>query len=163
MSLFILLIVSIMSLSCSKDKEDQEDSVTEVPVVASPVSTDRYLNIQVTNIQTIEGNINYALFNNEADFDNKTNWVIADKKDITNDTMLIQIKNVPGGDYAISIYHDKNNNEELDKNLLGIPTEGFGFSNNVMGTFGPPSFEQAKIYVDSTLKNQTTSIALKFF
>jgi len=45
--------------------------------------------------------------------------------------------------YAFAIFHDENNNGELDKNTWGIPKEGYAFSNNVMGTFGPPSFEKA--------------------
>jgi uncharacterized protein (DUF2141 family) len=40
--------------------------------------------------------------------------------------------------------HDVNKNGELDKNALGIPKEGFGFSNDAAGTFGPPGFDKAK-------------------
>ena len=47
------------------------------------------------------------------------------------------------GTYSIGFFIDKNNNEKLDTNLLGIPKEQFGFSNDVMGRFGPPSFEAA--------------------
>ena len=43
----------------------------------------------------------------------------------------------------IAFYIDKNDNEKVDKRLLGIPTEQFGFSTDVMGRFGPPSFEAA--------------------
>lgn len=49
------------------------------------------------------------------------------------------------GTYAVSVIHDENDNSELDTKALGIPKEGVGFSNNVMGKFGPPSFEQASI------------------
>ena len=47
------------------------------------------------------------------------------------------------GKYAAAIYHDKNDNQKLDKNFLGIPKEGYGFSNNAQGTFGPPKFKDA--------------------
>ena len=47
------------------------------------------------------------------------------------------------GTYAIGFYIDKNQNEKIDTNFLGIPKEQFGFSNDVMGRFGPPSFEAA--------------------
>lgn len=52
-------------------------------------------------------------------------------------------KDVPDGTYAISVMHDFNNNRELEKNMLGMPTEGFGFSNDAMGRFGPPDFKKA--------------------
>ena len=57
---------------------------------------------------------------------------------------------VPTGTYAISVIHDSNRNEKLDTNFFGIPKEGFGFSNDVMGTFGPPSFDKAKVTVEAS-------------
>lgn len=47
------------------------------------------------------------------------------------------------GTYAISVMHDSNINKVLDTNSIGIPKEGFGFSNDAMGKFGPPDFEDA--------------------
>ena len=47
------------------------------------------------------------------------------------------------GTYTIAFYIDKNDNEKIDTNFLGIPKEQFGFSNDVMGRLGPPSFEAA--------------------
>lgn len=47
------------------------------------------------------------------------------------------------GVYAISVVHDEDSNGELNTGLFGIPSEFVGFSNNVRGTFGPPSFEKA--------------------
>ena len=55
------------------------------------------------------------------------------------------------GTYAIGFYIDKNQNEKIDTNFLGIPKEQFGFSNDVMGKFGPPSFEAASfVHKDET-------------
>lgn len=54
--------------------------------------------------------------------------------------------------YAIAVYHDVNSNSKLDKNFFGIPKEGYGFSNNARGTFGPPSFDDAAILLDSENK-----------
>jgi uncharacterized protein (DUF2141 family) len=53
---------------------------------------------------------------------------------------IIELKE---GTYTIAFYIDKNDNEKLDTNFLGVPKEQFGFSNDVMGRFGPPSFEAA--------------------
>ncbi len=54
---------------------------------------------------------------------------------------------IPEGEYSISVFHDENKNGEIDKNSFGIPKESYGFSNNIMGMFGPPSFEEAKFKV----------------
>jgi uncharacterized protein (DUF2141 family) len=59
-------------------------------------------------------------------------------------TALCVFEKIPPGVYALSAFHDKNNNGKLDTNLLSIPTEDYGASNNARGTFGPPSFEDAK-------------------
>ncbi len=56
--------------------------------------------------------------------------------------------NIPKpGTYAVAIYHDENGNKKFDKNFLGIPTEGFGFSNNPKIYFGPPDHDEAAFEV----------------
>ncbi len=57
--------------------------------------------------------------------------------------VTVVLKNLPAGPLALSLYHDANANGQLDMNPMGIPTEPYGFSNNVMGNYGPPTFEQA--------------------
>ena len=59
-------------------------------------------------------------------------------------TALCVFEKIPPGIYGLSAFHDKNNNGKLDTNLLSIPSEDYGASNNARGTFGPPSFEDAK-------------------
>jgi len=59
-------------------------------------------------------------------------------QNIENNTCIISIKNIQKGKYIFKYFHDENCNNKLDKNCLGIPTEGFGFSNNAKGSFGPP-------------------------
>ncbi len=57
------------------------------------------------------------------------------------------------GEYAISVFHDLNGNQELDKNWMGIPTEPYGFSNNARGKFGPPTYNQCKVkIIDGTTR-----------
>lgn len=47
------------------------------------------------------------------------------------------------GKYAVRFYHDENGNQKMDTNLMGIPTEGYGFSNNKTGVMGtPPPFKE---------------------
>lgn len=55
----------------------------------------------------------------------------------------LTLTGLPAGVYAVAIAHDENHNGVIDTNWLGIPKEGFGFSNNAMGWVGPPSFGKA--------------------
>ncbi|MCH8568181.1 MAG: DUF2141 domain-containing protein [Balneolales bacterium] len=50
-------------------------------------------------------------------------------------------RDIQAGLWAVRIFHDENKNGKLDTNFLGMPREGYGFSNNVRGRFGPPSFD----------------------
>ncbi|MBL7981411.1 MAG: DUF2141 domain-containing protein [Flavobacteriales bacterium] len=59
----------------------------------------------------------------------------------------IVLNDVAPGTYAIKAFHDIDRNGKLDTNFMGIPKEPYGFSNDAMGTFGPPSFEQAAFKV----------------
>lgn len=50
---------------------------------------------------------------------------------------------LPPGRYAVAILHDENDNGRLDTNFLGIPTEGYGVSNNPKPRFRAPRFHEA--------------------
>ena len=54
---------------------------------------------------------------------------------------------LPSGDYAIAAIHDENSNHKLDRNILGVPKEGFGFANNPRVTFSAPPFSAALAHV----------------
>ena len=58
---------------------------------------------------------------------------------------------LPSGTYAVGVFHDVDGNGALSKSFLGIPKEPFGFSNNVRGRFGPPSFMEASFSVTRDL------------
>jgi uncharacterized protein (DUF2141 family) len=63
-----------------------------------------------------------------------------------NDT-VVTIPNVPKGTWAVLAYQDENQNDKLDRNLIGIPSENYGFSRDARGKFGPPDYEEAAIEV----------------
>jgi uncharacterized protein (DUF2141 family) len=54
---------------------------------------------------------------------------------------------IPAKGYGVVALHDENKNMKLDRNLFGIPKEGFGFANNPHISFGPPTFQQALVRV----------------
>ena len=60
---------------------------------------------------------------------------------------VVTLKDVPAGTWAVLAYQDENENNELDRNFIGIPSENYGFSRDARGKFGPPGFEDAAIEV----------------
>jgi uncharacterized protein (DUF2141 family) len=63
-------------------------------------------------------------------------------------TVIFKLPASPGR-YAVSAYHDANQNGKLDRNLVGLPTEGYGFSRDARIRFGPPSFDDAAFDISS--------------
>ena len=70
----------------------------------------------------------------------------------------MEFDDLPEGEYAISIFHDENNNNELDTNFLGIPKEGLGASNDARGHFGPPKYKDVKFYLKNGSKTITINL-----
>lgn len=59
---------------------------------------------------------------------------------------------LPHGTYAIGLFVDANYNNEMDRNIFGVPKEQYGFSNDARGSFGPPSFKEASFTVSGDIK-----------
>jgi uncharacterized protein (DUF2141 family) len=69
----------------------------------------------------------------------------------------VVFSNLDPGHYAAIVFHDENGNGKLDKNFMGVPTEPYGFSNNVQRFLGPPSFATAAM----SLGDGNTAIRIK--
>lgn len=108
------------------------------------------IEVVVSNVGEIKGNMMVAVYNSEGDFMKKHYDV--KKAKITGKEVVVVFENVKPGEYAVTLFQDLNENLKLDTNLVGMPKEPYGFSNNVMGNMGPPSFEQAKVKVDEDKK-----------
>lgn len=64
---------------------------------------------------------------------------------VVDGKLTVTLRDVPEGPVAVSVFQDANGNGRMDMNLMGMPVEPFGFSNDAVGQFGPPTFEQAVI------------------
>lgn len=115
--------------------------------------------LKLNNLKSDKGSIAVAVFKSGEDFPNNPKDAVF--KSFTKTANFPLTINVPKGEYAISIFHDENENKKLDTNFVGMPKEAFGFSNDVMGLMGPPSFDEAKfnVYDDKSI----ISIKLKTF
>lgn len=126
-------------------------------ILAASLSHAADLTVQVNDLKSAEGSVMIAVFNSAADFMKKPVASMQSAASLAGSAAVI--KDLPAGEYAVVVYHDANGNGKLDKNLMGIPTEDYGFSNNAAGKFGPPSFDAAKITLSAT--GSTAKISLK--
>lgn len=115
--------------------------------------------LKIQNIKQTQGLLRVAFYNKANDFLEDKSIVFA-KEFKANQKGEISVTwgEIAYGSYALAIYHDKNGNKKLDKNLVGYPSEPFGFSKNVKPKFSAPNFEDCKIVFSSN--NSTFTIKL---
>ena len=120
------------------------------------------INLSITNLRNSKGHVLVSVFNSEEGFPEKaTAAVRTEKISITNKQATTIFAGLPPGRYAIALLHDENDDMKMNTNFFGIPKEGYGFSNNVMGSFGPPSFSRASFEHLET-KTSLVSIRMKY-
>jgi uncharacterized protein (DUF2141 family) len=113
------------------------------------------ITVTVDSIESNDGKIFFALYNKETNFLDEA--FKGTKNTIENNQCTVTFKNIPEGVYAVSIFHDENNNGKMDTNFIGIPKEDYGCSNNASGFMGPPKWSDAKFELKA---DQTLSISL---
>lgn len=102
------------------------------------------IRITVSNLHNEKGHVLVSLYKDGTGYpDDATKAFRKIKLDISGKKATVMFTGLPAGNYAVSILHDENDDQKMNKNNLGIPKEGYGFSNNVVGAFGPPSWSRA--------------------
>lgn len=106
--------------------------------------------IKINNVIINGGPIYVAVYSNENDYKNETAFTSFILQ--PDNTVLTYSLDLPEGEYALSVFQDKNNNGKLDTGIFGIPSEPVGKTNyNLKGS--PGNFNKLKITVDN---NSTT-------
>lgn len=92
--------------------------------------------VEITGFRNYDGNVLVQVFNDQKEVLKSLVVNFTDKR------CTFTVDDLPQGKYAIRYFHDENNNQKMDTNFVGIPKEGYGFSNNATSYFGPPSFSE---------------------
>lgn len=120
------------------------------------------IHVKVLNIRNSTGTVACALFESSVGFP-------AEYLSSATNIMVIKIRraqarcdflDIAPGTYALAVVHDENMNGKLDTNWLGIPTEGYGFSNDVTALLGAPSFSAASFLYNG--ENLDLTISLRY-
>ena len=119
------------------------------------------LSIEISNIKSDKGVVVLSLYNEAKGFPYKgtaatKHFTVKPMKGIAT----LSIKDITTGSYAIALFHDLNLDQKLSTNALGIPKEGYAFSNNASNLFGVPSFKDASFLLK---KDTTIFIKMKHF
>lgn len=114
----------------------------------------RALSIEITNLRNCKGFIHSELR------DEQDQQVVAVSQKIVNNQCCIVIENLKPGKYSFQFIHDENNNKNLDTNWLGIPNEGFGYSNNPKLITGPPTLKRTLFEFNESVQLKCKTIYL---
>lgn len=107
------------------------------------------IKIIVSNLNTTKGYIEMGIYNSSKGYLKNGYAYKTVRQEVKGNTVEIILQDMPKGNYAVSLYHDENNDKKCNTNILGVPTEPYGFSNGFRRRLFKPSFEDCKVEVQS--------------
>lgn len=116
-------------------------------MIAAPLAGASDLTVTIEGIADAKGSIMLGLFD-EAAY-NGDGAVNGASLKVEGDSVTTVFEGLEPGEYAVRLYHDLNDDGEMNTNPFGMPTEPYAFSNDAKGRFGPATWEDAKFIVDA--------------
>ena len=114
--------------------------------------------LDIDNIEEAKGYVWIGIYDSEKSFLNKDLATAIEGKKITRTgSIQMEIKDVPYGTYAVAIFHDINENGELDQGMFGVPKEPYAFSKPLKSKWRAPTFEDVRF----TLATPNQSLRMK--
>ncbi len=107
------------------------------------------LQVAIHEVGSDEGMIMAQLFSGEDNYQQGqalSGTMVPAKKGVGK----LLFKDLAPGEYVVRLFHDENNNQEMDMNAFGMPTEGYGFSNEAVGNMGPPQYQDMVVEIKDT-------------
>lgn len=116
------------------------------------------LTLVITNLRSADAPVMVGLYDANGNFPNPDGSLKEYKFIPVGNTLTAQITDRKFGEYAMAIYQDENSSGAIDKNAIGIPKEGYCFSNNYRPKIKAPSFKDAKFNYDE--KSNTVTMEM---
>ena len=114
-------------------------------ILFSGLATAGTLTLNLTDLEVNNGDIRIAVYDSKDTFSKKPAHVLGAAS--TTESVTVTLNDLPAGEYAVMLYQDSNGNEDLDSNLVGIPTEPWGASLNGTRVFGTPKWKHVMFVV----------------
>jgi uncharacterized protein (DUF2141 family) len=154
-----MLTAILISLSQCKSPAPQTDSAVSAPIdtalatdniktdtlpVSDTVRLRAPLTLIITNLASRTAPVIVGLYDEKCKFPDPKGQLKIYTFKPDSITLTATIADLPFGTYALAIYQDVNSNGKIDKNMIGIPTEPYAFSNNYKPTVKAPGFKNCK-------------------
>ncbi len=139
--LLILIVTTVVSVG----------AVHQAPSNGCP-SWGTPIHVHIHGIRNDQGMVKAVLYGpNPQDFLVRGKKADKEREPAEEGSMTLCVAARKKGQYAVAVYHDENDNHKLDRNWIGLPTEGFGFSNDPTLFLAPPSFEESAFKINGDL------------
>ena len=103
------------------------------------------LTVEVSGLKDKSGDIYIAVYNSDSTWLSDETVMVKGldiNEALEGDLVRTELE-LPLGEYALSVFYDRNGNGEMDTNFIGMPKEPTALSNNALAKFGPPKYEDA--------------------
>jgi uncharacterized protein (DUF2141 family) len=119
--------------------------------LGDPVDTTRRLIVTV-HTRNDRGRVYCGLWRGREGYPSERRRAVGQARDraLSRQRGVCVFEDVSPGEYAVAVFHDENANNDLDRNFLGIPSEGTGASNGAHNPFGPPGYDDARFLCPDT-------------
>ncbi|MGF1449668.1 MAG: DUF2141 domain-containing protein [Opitutales bacterium] len=155
--LSISMTTTVAHASKAPPKDVDDHYVSPAPrELPKPKASTSNLLVRANGLENSKGQVCYALFRTSGEFAEVP--FRRGVAPVSGKKSHVLFTNIPHGDYALAVFHDRNKNFKLDKNFVGVPTERYGFSNNARGTFGPPDWKDVKFTLAGELGELTVTV-----
>jgi uncharacterized protein (DUF2141 family) len=119
------------------------------------------LRLTTSNVADSAGKLIIWIYENDEDWlrerGARTQKVVPVAGNLRGDKVTVDLL-LPAGQYALLVFHDRDNDGQLARNFLGLPKEPSGLSNNARPRFGPPRFKAAVFTVGDSLAEQNVRL-----
>jgi uncharacterized protein (DUF2141 family) len=141
-ALFVLLLASVTQA---------EPPATEMSRIA----------VQVGPLRNGRGSLGCRLYTSPDGFPRTSKGTQSARVKVTGTSARCVFENLKPGTYAVTVHHDENDNGKFDTNILGVPVEGYGVSNNHTYALRAPRWDESKVHV-ALGKQLTLGIAVRY-
>lgn len=114
--------------------------------------------IEIDRVERAQGTIWVGIYNSESTYLIKEKAIIKEVPVFRKGSAIVEVDNLPYGTYAVALFHDLNDNDTLDQNFFGIPTEPYAFSRPPSSKWRLPYFREVAFPFRSRSKKLRTSL-----
>jgi uncharacterized protein (DUF2141 family) len=130
------------------------------PVLPSLSQSTSTVLLEVSSFKNTRGTLNCRLFTKASDFPDGEG-ILTVRTPIAGANTTCTFPNVEPGTYAVAVVHDENSNGKLDKNFVGVPSEGYGVSNNKTYALSAPKWDES-VFTIAPSESKTLQVKLRY-